>query len=298
MLKASDLKGIIPALITPFDEREELSLEPLKKLVNHLIECGVHGVMTTGGNGEFPHLLPDERKRVLEVVVEEVNGRVPVIACTSACSVKEVVEYSKHALDVGADAVIITPPYYFKLPPHSIKEHYERVAESVDIPIVVYNNPEYTGNNIDPKLMREISEIDGVIGLKQSNYDISETIEIIRLVGDRISVLTGIDSQLYPTLCVGGKGIFSTAACIVPREMVKLYDEFINGRVEEAFKIHLKLQVLNRLLEYDPGYVAPCKEALNLMGFNCGPVRAPLPKLSEDELKELKHALRSLGLIG
>ena len=213
---------------------------------------------------------------------------------TTAFAKKETVILTVHAKEVGVDAVIIVPPYYFKLPEESIYEHYKTVAEKVNIPIIVYNNPEYTGNNISPKLIAKLSEIEDIIGLKQSNYDISQTAEIIRLVGDKIAVLTGIDSQLYPTLCIGGKGIFSTAACVAPRQMVELYEAFESGDHPTAFKIHTKLQAINRFLEYDPGYVAPCKEMLRQLGLPAGPVRPPLPPFPREKRIEIKEALKIL----
>jgi 4-hydroxy-tetrahydrodipicolinate synthase len=287
-------RGVIAAVVTPFKPDYELDEEGLKKLVDYLTKNRVHGIMTTGGNGEFPHLLHEERWKVLEVAIEAAKGRVPIIACTASCSTKETLMLTGHAKEVGADAVIIVPPYYFKLPEESIYEHYKTVAEKVKVPIIVYNNPEYTGNNICPKLMAKLSEIEGIVGLKQSNYDISQTTEIIRLVGDKIAVLTGIDSQLYPTLCIGGKGVFSTAACVLPRQMVELYEAFESGDYSKALKIHMKLQTINRFLEYDPGYVAPCKEMLRMLGLPAGPVRPPLPPFPSEKRTEIEEALKAL----
>ncbi|MDH7509306.1 MAG: 4-hydroxy-tetrahydrodipicolinate synthase [Methanomassiliicoccales archaeon] len=297
MLGVANLKGIFVAIVTPFTHGDEVDVEGLRKLVDFYIKNGIHGIMTTGGNGEFPHLLPEERKVVLEHVVDAVRGRIPVIACTTGCSVKETILYTKHADNAGADAAIIVQPYYFKLPPEQIFRYYEAVANSTEIPIVVYNNPGYTKNPIPPKLMTRILNIRNVIGLKQSEYDISQTIEIIRVMGDQVSVMTGIDSQLFPALCIGAKGIFSTAACVIPKQMVELYETFMRGDVRKALEIHMKLQTINRFFEYDPGYVAPCKEALRLMGLPAGHVRPPLPELSNEERVQLKEALVNLGVL-
>jgi len=287
----------VPATVTPFTPHDEVDVEGLRKLTDHLIECGVHGLMTTGGNGEFPHLLPDERRKVLEVVVDETNGRVPVIACTTACSTRETILYTKHAKETGADAAIVVQPYYYKLPDAQIFEYYQRIAEETDLPLVVYNNPGYTGNAIPPNLMVRILSLNGVIGLKQSEYDLSQTLEIIRQAGDKVSIMTGIDSQVFPILCIGGRGVFSTAACVVARQMVELYKAFERGDVKGALKLHMKLQILNRFFEYDPGYVAPCKEALTMLGLPAGHVRSPLPRLTEQERVQLKEALIKLKLL-
>ena len=297
MLTAEKLKGIIAAVVTPFTSNDEFDQVGLEKLLRHLIENGVHGIMTTGGNGEFPHLLPDERKKVLETTVDSVKGKVPVIACTTACSVKESILNTQHAENAGADAAILVPPYYYKLPPDQIYQYYKSIAEKTKLPIVVYNNPGYTGNPIPPKLSVKILAIKGVIGLKQSEYDISQMMEILRQTDEKVSILTGIDSQLFPALCVGGRGIFSTAACVVPRQMVKLYDTFNKGDIKAALRTQMELQILNRFFEYDPGYVAPCKEALKILGLPGGHVRAPLPSLTKVEKVQIKDALVKLGLV-
>jgi len=297
MLTKSELRGVIVAIVTPFTEDEELDVESLKKITNYLLGKGVHGIMTTGGNGEGPHLLREEKKTVTQIVVETVKGRVPVIAGTAACSTMETILLTKDAAEVGADAAIVTPPFYFILPDSCLYEHYERLASSVDIPVVVYNNPLYTGNNLLPELIAKLADINGIIGLKQSNVDLGQLVEVIRLVGDKISVLTGVDSQFYPSLCAGGKGIFSTASCVVPQQMVDLFNAFVKGNHQDASAMQMKLQSLNRFFEYDPGYVSPCKEALMMLGLPAGPARQPLPHLSEQHKTQIRQVLSALGLL-
>ncbi len=297
MITSEDLHGVIPALVTPFDEKENLDEGALRKITQYVLENGVHAVMTTGGNGEFPHLLREEKQRVTQVVVEETAGRVPVIVGTAACSTREAILLSQDAMDAGADAVIVTPPYYFTLPDDSLHQFYRDLAAASPLPVVVYNNPTYTGNPLSPALIARLAEIPNVIGLKQSESDLGQLVEIIRLIGDRISICTGIDSQFYPSLCVGAIGIFSTAACVIPRQMVALYEAVQAARYADAQAWHVRLQSLNRFLEYDPGYVAPCKEALNLLGLPAGRVRAPFPDVTAAEHKELRHVLSALDMI-
>lgn len=296
-MEGKDLKGVIPAIVTPFNEDDELDHKGLEDLVVFLIDSGIHAIMTTGGTGEFPHLLREEKKEVTRAVARVSKGRVPVIAGTAGCGTKETILLSKDAAEAGADAVIVTPPYYFKLPDESLLEHFRILSENLDIPVVIYNNPLYTGNNLSPALIDRTADIHGVIGLKQSNTDLGQFVEVVRMSGEKISVCTGIDSQFYPTLCAGGKGIFSTAACVIPKQMVQIYDLTRDGKHDEAFKVHVKIQNLNRLLEYDPGYVSPCKEALRMMGLPGGPVRKPLPDLTPDQREELKAALEELNLL-
>ena len=147
-------------------------------------------------------------------------------------------------------------------------------------------------------MLAKIAEINGIIGVKQSQYDISQTLQMIRLVGHKISVLTGIDSQFFQVLMIGGRGIFSTAASVMPRQMVAIYDAIQEGNPKKALEIQTNVQILNRFFEYDPGYVAPCKEALTMMGIPVGNARSPLPRLTNEERTSLHTAMERLGLFG
>jgi 4-hydroxy-tetrahydrodipicolinate synthase len=296
-MQEEDLKGVIAAIATPFNEQGKIDVSGLRRLTRYVVEGGVHGIMTTGGTGEFPHLMREEKKLVTKTVVETVKGRIPIIAGTAACSTMEAILLSRDAKEAGADAVILTPPYYFKLPDESLFGHFKEVAQKAGLPVVVYNNPLYTGNDLNPELISRISRVKGIIGLKQSNSDLGQLVEVIRTARKGFSINTGIDSQFYPALCTGGKGVFSTAACVVPTMMAEIYDAFSQGDHSKAFRVHMRLQILNRFLEYDPGYVAPCKEALKMMGLPGGPVRGPLPSLTPSQRADLKEALRTLELI-
>ena len=297
MLTTQDLRGVIPALVTPFKQDGQLAEDSLRKITNYVLENGVHAIMTTGGNGEFPHLLREERERVARIVVEVVKGQVPVIACTAACSTMETILLTKDAEEAGADAAILIPPYYFPLNEESLYEYFVEVVANVNLPLVIYNNPFYTGNNLSPALIAKLAALDGIIGLKQSNSDLGQLVEVIRLTTNKFPALTGIDSQFYPSLCAGGTGIFSTAACIVPRQMVELFNAFTKGDHKTALSIHNKLQNLNRFLDYDPGYVQPCKEAMEMLGLPAGPARKPLLPLNEQQRAQIRQTLVDLGLL-
>jgi 4-hydroxy-tetrahydrodipicolinate synthase len=296
-MNAQELRGVIPAIPTPFTDDGEVNESGLRKLTDYVIEGGVHGIMTCGGTGEFPHLSREEKRFVTSVVADQAGGRVPVIAGTAACSTREAILLSQEAKEAGAAAVIVTAPYYFILPQEALFDHYEAIAGAAGLPVVLYNNPTYTGNDMSPQLIARLASTPGIIGMKQSNADMGQLVEAVRLVGSDFAVLTGIDSQFYPALCVGGVGIFSTAASVVPRQMVDLYNAFVDGRQADARELHMRLQGLNRFLEYDPGYVAPCKEALALMGLPAGPVRKPLPELSDSEREGIRQALVELDLL-
>jgi dihydrodipicolinate synthase/N-acetylneuraminate lyase len=293
------LRGVIPAIPTPFTEDGlEVDETALRRIVRHCLDGGVHGIMTTGGTGEFPHLSREERARVAEVVASEVAGSVPVYAGTAACSTWEAIALAEDAARAGADAAILTPPFYFPIPRDMLYEHFSAVAAAGVLPVVVYNNPLYTGNDLDPALIAALMELDGVIGLKQSSSDLGALVEALRLAaGTGRSLCTGIDSQFYAALCVGARGIWSTAAAIVPAQMVRLYDLAQAGDHQGALAQHELLQPLNRFLEYDPGYVSPTKEALTMMGISAGPVRRPLPDFPDAERPALRDALVALGAL-
>jgi 4-hydroxy-tetrahydrodipicolinate synthase len=299
MLNAERLHGVIPAIPTPFTpDGRDVDEAALRRVTRHVVDGGVHAIMTTGGTGEFVHLSRDERRRVTEIVASEAAGAAPVIAGTAACSTHEAIALGEDAAASGAEAVILTPPFYFRIPDDMLHRHFADVAAASAVPVVVYNNPLYTGNNLGPQLIASLMELPNVIGLKQSNDDLGQLVEALRLSGGSgRSLCTGIDSQFFAALCVGARGIFSTAAAIVPSQMVRLYDLVQAGDHEGAKAQHELLQPLNRFLEYDPGYVSPTKEALELMGISCGPVRRPLPDFPEEERPALREALAALGAL-
>ncbi|MBW1696325.1 MAG: dihydrodipicolinate synthase family protein [Deltaproteobacteria bacterium] len=295
MITSKDIKGVIAAIATPFKDNEDLDLQGLGKLTRHLIDCGVDGIMAVGGTGEFPHLDREEKKTAIEVISKEAKGNVPVIANTSACSTREALQLMEDARQAGADAAIMVPPYYFVLDDSALFYHFKTLAEAKLLPVVVYNNPLYTGNPMGPSLLAELMEIPNIIGLKQSQTDMGQLVEVIRLTKKESSLCTGIDSQFFPSLMIGAKGIYSTAASVIPGKMKKIYTLYLEGKIEEAKTLHIAIQVLNRFLEYDPGYVSPAKEALRMLGLPAGPVRRPMPELTEKQKEGLKQALKAIG---
>jgi dihydrodipicolinate synthase/N-acetylneuraminate lyase len=293
------LHGVIPAIPTPFTpDGRRVDEGALRRVVRHVVDAGVHGIMTTGGTGEFPHLSREERARVTEIAADEAAGAAPIYAGTAACATWEALALAEDAASAGADAAILTPPFYFGIPDESLFSHFEDVAAARILPVVVYNNPLYTGNDLSPQLIAELMSLGNVIGLKQSNSDLGQLVEALRLAEPTgRSLCTGIDSQFCAALSVGARGIFSTAAAIVPDQMVKLYDLAQAGDHAGALEQHRRLQPLNRFLEYDPGYVSPTKEALSMMGIDCGPVRRPLPDFPDAERAALREALAALGAL-
>jgi 4-hydroxy-tetrahydrodipicolinate synthase len=293
------LRGVIPAIPTPFTaDGRDVDEAALRRIARHVVDGGVHGIMTTGGTGEVPHLSREERAKVTEIVASEVAGAAPIYAGTAACATWEAIALMEDAAKAGADSAILTPPFYFGIPEDMLFRHFEDVAAAGVLPVVVYNNPLYTGNDLSPQLIASLMELPNVIGLKQSDSDLGALVESLRLAtGSGRSLCTGIDSQFYAALTVGARGIFSTAASIVPSQMVRLFELVESGDHDGARAQHELLQPLNRFLEYDPGYVSPTKEALEMMGIGCGPVRRPLPDFPEEERPALREALAALGAL-
>jgi 4-hydroxy-tetrahydrodipicolinate synthase len=297
MITSKDVKGIIAAVVTPFKDNEDVDYEGLKTITRYLVDGGVDAIMPVGGAGEFPHLDREEKKLVTKTISEEVKGTIPVIAGTAACSTRESLQLMEDAKEGGADAAIMVPPYYFSLDDDALFSHFKNLAEANVLPVVVYNNPLYTGNQMNPTLLAALMDVKNIIGLKQSNSDMGQLVEVIRLVEKDSSLCTGIDSQLFPALMVGAKGVYSTAGGVIPKQMKAIYNLFCEGRFDEATELHLKVQELNRFLEYDPGYVSPAKEALRILGLPAGPVRRPMPELNEEQREGVKRALKSIGAL-
>lgn len=297
MSGGSTVRGVIPALVTPFTKNDEVDLKGIEKITQFLVDSGVHAIMPVGGTGEFPSLLREEKRDVVAAVAGVAKGKIPIVPGTAACSTREVILLSNDAHEAGADAVIVTAPYYFKLSDTSLRVHYTTIGQNIDCPLVVYNNPLYTGNPMSPGLIAELLRQENVMGVKQSSPDMGQLVELIRLSPPGKSLCTGIDSQFLAALSMGAVGVYSTAACVIPKQMVKLYTLFLEHKYDEALELHMKLQTLNRYLEYDPGYVAPAKEALNMMGLPGGELRNPLPELTTEERAGIKAALNEIGVL-
>lgn len=301
MMGLEKLRGVVAAIVTPFDKGGALDYGVLESLTRYLIDSGVHGIMATGGTGEFPHLSTDERVKATKSIVAGAAGRVPVFANTTACATADAVTLAELVAEVGAEAIISVPPYYFPLSDAALAGYFTTLADKSPLPLFVYNNPRYTGNPLSPSLLVELLQHPNVLGLKQSESDLGQLVEVIYQIRSvrklQKSLMTGIDSQLCAALATGADGIFSTASSIVPKEMVEIFKLAESGDFAAARAAQLRMQPLNRFLEYDPGYVAPAKEALRMLGTEVGDPRPPLPHLTTDERQRLKAALVDLGLV-
>jgi len=290
------VEGIIPAMVTPLDRNEEIDEAGIRGIINYLIDSGVHGIFVCGSQGESYALTDDEKKRVIEISVDEVNGRVPVYAGTGAVTTKMTIELSRYAVDVGADAVTIVTPYFIKPSQDELYMHYKRIAESVDSPILIYNNPGRTNVNLEAETVKKLAEIDNIVGIKDSSGDLTLTAQYIMKCPDEFAVLAGRDSLILATLLYGGKGAVAATANVAPRLVVGIYESFIKGDLEKARELQFKILPLR--LAFNLGtFPVVVKEAMNIMKKPSGPAKSPVSPLPEEKKRKLKLLLEELNLI-
>ncbi len=293
------IEGVYPALITPFTKDDEIDEEGLRRMVEYVIEGGVAGIVPCGTTGESATLSHEEHKRVIDVVVD--CSKVPVIAGTGSNNTKEAVEFTKHAEDTGADACLLITPYYNKPNVKGLKEHFKRIGDSVDIPLILYNIPSRTGQNVNAETMVALaSEVENIKGVKEASGDLKQIGAIIRSITERgldFTVVAGDDFLTLPVMSLGGKGVISVAANIAPREMSEMVTAMLNGEMEKAKEINIRLFSLFEamFLETNP---IPVKKAAEMMGLPAGHVRLPLGALSESNEGKLRKVLARLDMIG
>lgn len=292
------IEGVYPALITPFTKDDEVDKEGLRRLVEYVVEGGVAGIVPCGTTGESATLSHKEHEEVIDVVVD--CSKVPVIAGTGSNNTKEAVEFTKHAADAGADACLLITPYYNKPNVKGLKEHFKRIGDSVEIPLVLYNIPSRTAQNVSAGTMVELaSEITNIKGVKEASGDLKQVGAIIRSVTEQgldFTVVAGDDFLTLPIMSLGGKGVISVAANVVPREMTEMVAAMLREEVEKAKEINIRLFSLFEamFLETNP---IPVKKAAEMMGLPAGHVRLPLGALSEDNEGKLRAVLKGLGMV-
>ncbi|MGC9347675.1 MAG: 4-hydroxy-tetrahydrodipicolinate synthase, partial [Anaerolineae bacterium] len=239
------IRGIIPAMVTPFDEDEQLNEDVLRQLVNHLIDGGVHGLFPTGSQGEFYALTPAERARVWEIVVDETAGRVPVYAGTGAATTREVIALNRLAEEAGVDAVSVLTPFFISPTQAELYSHYTAIADATSLPVLLYNNPGRTGGlNLSAELVTRLAEHPNIAGIKDSSGDLTLTIEYIRRTGDNFTVLLGRDTLIYAGLLHGAKGSITATANVMPSLVVEIYNAFVNGDLAGAYVAQQRLAPL------------------------------------------------------
>jgi len=295
MLKTAP-SGIIPAMVTPLTADEEINEKALRRLTNHLIDGKVHGVFAVGSQGEFWALSHDEKRRVWETVVDETRGRVPVYAGTVGVTTRETIELTRLAEKAGVDAVSILTPYFINPNDDQMFDHFKAVAESTSLPILVYTNPARTNLKISPGLLARLAQVKGIVGIKDSSGDLELTAEYIRVVPPGFSVLMGRDTLIYASLSYGTKGGIAATANVKPALVASIYDKYMAGDLAGALQAQRELAPL-RLAFVWGTFPVVIKEALNLMGMDVGPCRAPVGPLSADQREKLKKVLQEMKVI-
>ena len=289
-------KGSIVALVTPF-KGDRVDEAAYKKLVDWQIKEGTNGIVPCGTTGESPTLSEKEHSEAIELCVQAVGKRIPVIAGTGSNSTSEAVHMTKHAAKVGADAALVVTPYYNKPTPKGIYLHYKAVSESTDIPIILYNIAGRTGRNIEPDLMAKLaSDFKNIVGVKEASGSLEQMLSIKELCPKEFFITSGDDALTLPILAIGGIGVISVAANIVPRDVAALVNVFNQGDLKKAQEINLKLMPLIHALFIETNPI-PVKKACELMGLCNGSLRLPMCAMEEANWTKLKQALKSYGLV-
>jgi 4-hydroxy-tetrahydrodipicolinate synthase len=298
-IRGFKLEGVLPAVITPFNKHEELDEDAFRRLIDWLIEKGITGIVPCGTTGEFSLMTQQERAKVIEVCVDHVNGRIPVIAGTGDTSTKLVIEATLNALDIGADAAIIVNPYYMKPKGgKGIFDHYLSISEAVDIPIVIYNIPVATNQYIPWQVVEDLSQVDNIVGMKDSSGDLRYFMTVLEKVGDKIDVVCGWDEVVLPALAAGANGMILASANIIAPFWLDIYHHVKEGKLEEARRIMRKIQKFTRHI-VATGAQGP-KLCLNYMGIKVGNTRRPIiigDTVSYELREEFRIELENLGLI-
>ncbi len=290
------LKGVYSAVATPLTVDQDLDESGLRRLVDRTIDGGVHGLVPCGSTGEFSTLTRSERERVVEVVIEQTAGRIPVVPQTGATSTREAVELSRHAERLGADAIMVVAPYYEPFTIAETKRYYADVAGSVSIPVMAYNLPAATGINLTPQILGElISEVPNVKYVKDTSGDFTAAAQLIHEYGDAVSVFVGWDTLFLAALLEGAAGSVIGAANVVPRQLVSIYDSVQSSDLASASEQWQALFPLMATL-ISGGYTAAIKGALDIIGASAGPQRAPGADVSGDRLVALRRSLETLSV--
>ena len=291
-------KGIIPAMVTPIDAVGRINESAVRKLTNHLIDGGVHGLFPVGSQGEFFALTFEQKRETIRIVVDETRGRVPVYAGTGAVTTREAIETTKMAQDWGVSAVSVITPYFLVPSQRELIAHYTAIAKACpDLPILLYSNPERTQVPFPTATVLELAAVDNIVGIKDSSGDMSLTGEYIRLTrGMNFHVLMGRDTLIYAALCYGAAGSICATGNVDPRVPVEIYEAFLVGDHKRALDAQFRLAPLRIAfgLGTFPGVI---KEALTMMGIDAGPAILPVGPLTPENREKLRKVLAEMGML-
>ena len=285
-------EGILPAIITPFhpDSGASLDIGGLRSNIESLLQRGVHGVVPCGSTGESATLTFEEHEQVVCETIEIVNGRVPVLAGTGSNNTEEAIRLTRSARDAGADGALVISPYYNKPNRSGLIKHFTKLAD-LDLPIILYNVPGRTGQNLQPDLVAELARHPNIVGIKEASGDITQISRIIEETQDEdFVVLSGDDAMTLPVLALGGAGVISVTANVDPRRMVQMDEAYRAGDLARAQDLHFELSPLFRAMFIDTNPI-PVKKAVGILGMAAGPVRLPLDDLDGQKTEQLRKVL-------
>lgn len=289
-----NLEGTFVALVTPF-KSGKINEEKIRELVRLQIENGTDGIVPCGTTGESPALSEEEKNRVIEIVIEEAKGKALVIAGTGTNNTEKSVKATAQAKEMGADAALVITPYYNKPTQAGLIRHFEAVAE-VNLPIMIYNVPGRTSVNILPSTIEKLSKLDQIVAIKEASGDLNQVSEILTTCKDNIKVFSGDDSLFAPILAIGGVGVVSVVANLVPQYLKSLYEAFKSNEIVRMQQLHHQLFELCQAMFYETN-PAPVKTAMNLMGMDVGELRPPLAPMAETNKEKLIESLKVYGLL-
>ena len=292
-------EGVLPAIITPFKRNPSMSLDiqGLDRNIGFLLSRGIHGIVPCGSTGESATLTFEEHEKVIELTVRKVNGKIPVLAGTGSNNTAEAVRLTKAAKDIGADGVLVISPYYNKPNRAGLVKHYTKLAD-LDIPVVMYNVPGRTGQNLEPDLIAELAQHPNIVGVKEASGNIGQISRILEETQDEdFLVISGDDNITLPILALGGAGVISVAANVDPARMVAMYEAMKCGDCQKALVLHYAMSPLFRSMFIDTNPI-PVKKAVELIGLAGGPVRLPLDELDAKKTEQLKKVLATIPAKG
>jgi len=289
-------KGAGVAIVTPMKENGEVNYEVLEELLEEQIAGGTDAIIICGTTGESATLSEEEHSAVIRFAIEKVAKRIPVIAGTGSNSTATAIQLSKEAEKDGADGLLLVTPYYNKATQKGLIAHYTAIAEAVNIPIILYNVPSRTGCNLLPETVAYlVKNVKNIVGIKEASGNISQVAKVKQLCGDDVDLYSGNDDQIVPLLALGGIGVISVLSNVAPKETHDIVAEYLNGNTKASLDLQLKaLPLVDALFcEVNP---IPVKKALNLMGKNVGPLRAPLTEMEEANAAKLAKAMEEFGI--
>ncbi len=290
------LEGVFTALVTPMTEDGGIDRDALRRLVDFQLEGGVNGLVPIGTTGESPTLDGDECREVIRIVVEQVRGRVPVIAGAGSNATADAIHYTKDARDVGATATLHVTPYYNKPTNDGILAHFRAIADAVDLPLIVYNIASRTGKNIDNPTMLELARHRNIVAVKEASGDIGQMMELISKKPRDFTVLSGDDNLAYPLMALGGSGVISVASNVVPDRMAKLMKAALKGEWDKARAMHYELLPLFKALFLETNPI-PIKAAMAMKGLITESYRLPMCRMGQRNRDALASVLKELSIL-